>query len=62
MLYLVDCILSEIQCDCVLCLIGLIAFHLKCDMIMYYVWLIRCDCVLFLIKLIASYLKCDVIN
>ena len=37
-LYLVDCISSEMWCDCVY-LFGLIASHMKCDMIMYYVWL-----------------------
>ena len=38
-----------------LCLVGLIASHLKCDVIGA-----RCDYILCLVGLIASHLKCDV--
>ena len=44
-----------------LCLVRLIVSHLKCNVIVCYVWLARCDCVLCLVKLIASHLKYDVI-
>ena len=37
-LCLVDCISYEIWCDCVLYLVELIASHLKCNVIVCYVW------------------------
>ena len=58
----VDCISSEMWYACALCLVGLIASHLKCDVIMCYIWFARCDCVLCLVGLIASHLKGEVIN
>ena len=58
LLYLIDCILSEIWCDYYY--LWLITSHLKYNY--SYVWLIafhlKCDCYIYLI---ASHMKCDVI-